>query len=72
MEKDVVLETKDLVKEYRLGQIGTGTLRGDLQSFFARLFKKDDPNISLVSKQYYDIDNKIHRALDGVSIKRRR
>ena len=69
MEKDVVLETKDLVKEYRIGQIGTGTLRGDLQSFFARLFKKDDPNISLVSKQYYDIDNKIHRALDGVSIK---
>ena len=69
MEKDVVLETKDLVKEYRLGQIGTGTLRGDLQSFFARLFKRDDPNISLVSKQYYDIDNKIHRALDGVSIK---
>ncbi len=68
MEKDVVLETENLVKEYRLGQIGTGTLRGDLQSFFARIFKKDDPNISLISDQYYDIGHKTHRALDGVSI----
>ena len=68
MEEDVVLQTQNLVKEYRLGQIGTGTLRGDLQSFFARLFKKDDPNIDLLSDQYYSIDNKTHRALDGVSI----
>ncbi|MBQ6381190.1 MAG: ATP-binding cassette domain-containing protein [Clostridia bacterium] len=68
MEKDVVLETKDLVKEYRLGQIDTGTLRGDLQSFFARLFKKDDPNIPLIADQYYDVKHKTHRALDGVSI----
>ncbi|MBR0414918.1 MAG: ABC transporter ATP-binding protein [Clostridia bacterium] len=72
MEKDVVLETKDLVKEYRIGQINTGTLRGDLQSFFARVFKKDDPNIKLLSDQYYDISNKTHRALDGVSITVRR
>ena len=68
MEKDVVLQTHNLVKEYRLGQINTGTLRGDLQSFFARMFKKDDPNIRLIADQYYNIDNKIHRALDGVSI----
>lgn len=72
MEKDVILETENLVKEYRLGQIGTGTLKGDLQSFFARLFKKDDPNISLIKDQYYDIENKTHRALDGVSIKVKR
>lgn len=72
MEEDVVLQTENLVKEYRLGQIGTGTLRGDLQSFFARLFKKDDPNIGLLSEQYYKIENKKFRALDGVSIKIRR
>ncbi|MBR2591106.1 MAG: ABC transporter ATP-binding protein [Clostridia bacterium] len=68
MEKDVVLQTHNLVKEYRLGQINTGTLRGDLQSFFARIFKKDDPNINLLSDQYYNIENRTHRALDGVSI----
>ena len=72
MEKDVVLQTDHLVKEYRIGQIGTGTLKGDVQSFFARLFKKDDPNISLLRDQYYDIENKTHRALDGVSIKIKR
>ena len=72
MEQDVVLQTENLVKEYRLGQIGTGTLRGDLQSFFARLFKKDDPNISLLADQYYDIEHKTHRALDGVSIQIKR
>ena len=72
MDKDVVLETNNLVKEYRLGQLGTGTLRGDLQSFFARIFKKDDPNIGLIADQYYDIENKTHRALDGVSIQIKR
>ena len=72
MEQDVVLQTENLVKEYRLGQIGTGTLKGDLQSFFARIFKKDDPNIKLISDQYYKIENKTHRALDGVSIQIKR
>ena len=47
-------------------------MRGDLQSFFARLFKKDDPNIKLTADQYYNIENKIHRALDGVSIEIKR
>ncbi|MBQ4600632.1 MAG: ATP-binding cassette domain-containing protein [Oscillospiraceae bacterium] len=39
-----VIKIKGLRKQYRLGQIGGGTLRGDLQSWWARLRGKDDPN----------------------------
>lgn len=68
MQKDSAIEIRGLVKEYRLGQINSGTLRGDLQSFFARLFKKDDPNIPLLKDQYYDVKNKTHRAIDGIDL----
>lgn len=64
---DFAVKIENVVKEYRLGQIGGGTLKGDLQSFFARLRGRDDPNIPLLDNQYYDIKNKKFRALDGVS-----
>ncbi len=32
-------------KEYRLGAIGGGTLRGDLQSWWAKVRHKEDPNL---------------------------
>ena len=32
LDKDVVIRTEKLRKEYNLGVIGTGTLRRDLQS----------------------------------------
>ena len=32
-----VIQVEHLMKEYVLGQIGTGTLRGDLQSLMAKL-----------------------------------
>lgn len=38
------IEINNLKKQYRLGQIGGGTLRADLQSWWARLRGKDDPN----------------------------
>ena len=68
MQQDSAIEIKGLVKEYRLGQIDSGTLRGDLQSFFARIFKKDDPNIPLLKDQYYSIKNKTYRAVDGLDL----
>ena len=34
-------------KEYRLGAIGGGTLRGDLQSWWARARHKEDPNLEI-------------------------
>lgn len=39
-----VIKIEHVSKEYRLGAIGGGTLRGDLQSWIARICGKEDPN----------------------------
>lgn len=41
------IEIDHVYKEYRLGAIGGGTLRGDLQSWMARMRGKEDPNLRL-------------------------
>lgn len=40
----IVLKAENVSKYYRLGQINSGTLYKDLQSFAARKFGKEDPN----------------------------
>lgn len=42
-----VIYVNHVNKEYRLGTIGGGTLRGDLQSFIARIKGKEDPNLKI-------------------------
>ena len=44
-----VIEIEHLYKEYRLGLIGYGTLREDLQSWWATARGKEDPNSMLYS-----------------------
>jgi lipopolysaccharide transport system ATP-binding protein len=41
---DVVIRVENLYKEYRLGTISHGTLHKDLQSWWARIRGKEDPN----------------------------
>ena len=43
----VALEISNVSKEYRLGVIGHGTLYRDLQSWWAKLRNKTDPNIKI-------------------------
>ena len=43
-EKRPVIEVTGLKKQYKLGQIGGGTLTHDLQSWWARVRGKEDPN----------------------------
>ncbi|WPD22758.1 MAG: polysaccharide ABC transporter ATP-binding protein [Candidatus Electrothrix scaldis] len=43
-----VIQIEDLWKEYRLGVIGHGTLREDMQSWWAKLCGKEDPNSQIV------------------------
>ena len=38
------IKIENVSKEYRLGTIGGGTLQGDLQSFWAKIRHKEDPN----------------------------
>lgn len=61
-----IIRIDNVVKEYRLGAIGGGTLKGDLQSFFAKIRKKEDPNSLVGSKQKVNTGERF-RALDGVS-----
>ncbi len=50
MQKPII-EINNVKKLYRVGQIGGGTLTADLQSFWARLMKKDDPNRPLFQEE---------------------
>lgn len=43
----VVIRVENLSKQYRLGSINHGTLARDLQSWWARLRGKEDPNLRL-------------------------
>lgn len=45
---DVVIRVENLYKEYRLGTISHGTLYRDLQSWWARIHGREDPN-SIIS-----------------------
>ena len=63
--RETMIEIDNITKTYRLGTIGGGTLKGDIQSFWARLRHKDDPNLRIGEKAYKK--NERFTALDGVS-----
>ena len=43
-EREVAIRLSGVKKMYKLGQIGGGTLQGDIQSWWARVRGKEDPN----------------------------
>lgn len=47
MQDNVMIEVKDLKKQYRLGTIGGTTLSAELQSWWARVRGKEDPNLRI-------------------------
>ena len=65
-EKDIAIQITGLKKRYRLGTIGGGTLRGDIQSWWARVRHKEDPNSKIGSKAYGK--NETFMALDGIDL----
>lgn len=42
--REIAIKISGVKKRYKLGQIGGGTLQGDLQSWWARVRRKEDPN----------------------------
>ena len=67
---ETVIKIENVKKEYRLGVIGGGTLQGDLQSWWARIRKKEDPNLPIGSKAY--AKNEKFLALDGINLEVKR
>ena len=63
--RETMIEIDNIKKTYRLGTIGGGTLKGDIQSWWARLRHKDDPNLRIGDKAYKK--NERFTALDGIS-----
>ena len=65
MDNELVLKVDNIKKRYRLGVIGGGTLQGDIQSWWARIRGKEDPNLKIGS----DTNTKrgSFMALDGIS-----
>ena len=64
--REIAVAVSGVKKNYRLGQIGGGTLQKDLQSWWARVRKKEDPNQKLGSKR---IVGETLKALDGIDLK---
>ena len=47
MEDEVILKVENLFKQYRLGNVGTGTISHDLNRFFAKIRGKEDPYLKI-------------------------
>jgi len=54
----LAIRAEHVTKQYRLGAIGGGTLKGDLQSFIARVRGKEDPNSKIGEGQFYGKNEK--------------
>lgn len=67
----VVIKIEDLWKEYRLGVIGHGTLTHDLESWWARVRGKEDPNSKItpmLAGQEKQIEGDHFWALQGINL----
>ena len=65
-EREVALRLQGIKKRYRLGQIGGGTLTADLQSWWARVRGKEDPNTLIGTDQR--LVGKTFMALNGIDL----
>ena len=65
-ENSLMIRVENVKKQYRLGQIGGGTLRGDLQSWWARVRGKEDPNTVIGTDQR--LFGQTFMALNGVDL----
>ena len=64
--REVAIRLTDVKKMYKLGQIGGGTLQGDLQSWWARIRGKEDPNTKIGQEQR--LVGQTFMALNGIDL----
>ena len=64
--REIAIRLSDVRKQYKLGQIGGGTLRGDLQSWWARVRGKEDPNSKIGADQR--LIGQTFMALNGIDL----
>lgn len=66
IDREVSIQLSNIKKVYKLGQIGGGTLQGDLQSWWARIRGKEDPNLRIDQDQR--LVGQTFMALNGVDL----
>ena len=64
--REVAIRLSGVKKMYKLGQIGGGTLQGDLQSWWARVRGKEDPNTKIGQEQR--LVGQTFMALNGIDL----
>ena len=65
-ESNTAIKLTGVKKQYKLGQIGGGTLQGDLQSWWARKRGKEDPNSKIGTDQR--LIGQTFMALNGIDL----
>lgn len=65
-DREVAIQLSGVKKMYKLGQIGGGTLQGDLQSWWARVRGKEDPNTKIGQEQR--LVGQTFMALNGIDL----
>ncbi|MFN8256693.1 MAG: ABC transporter ATP-binding protein [Bacteroidales bacterium] len=56
---DTIIKLENISKQYRLGQVGTQTLRGDFQRWWHRLRGKEDPTLKIGQTNALHLKSKI-------------
>lgn len=64
--REVAIQLCGVKKMYKLGQIGGGTLQGDLQSWWARVHGREDPNTKIGQEQR--LVGQTFMALNGIDL----
>ena len=64
--REVAIRLSNVKKMYKLGQIGGGTLHGDLESWWARIRGKEDPNTMIGTDQR--LIGQTFMALNGIDL----
>lgn len=64
--REIAVKVSGVKKKYKLGQIGGGSLQADLQSWWARVRGKEDPNSKIGENQRSN--GKTFMALNGVDL----
>ena len=64
--REIAIQLSGVKKMYKLGQIGGGTLTADLQSWWARIRGKDDPNTKIGQEQR--LVGQTFMALNGIDL----
>lgn len=64
--REIAIKLSGVKKMYKLGQIGGGTLQADLQSWWARIRGKEDPNTKIGQEQR--LVGQTFMALNGIDL----